>query len=180
MVFSEVLVHGTGITALALSVSGLVHKCDRTMHAKSGFAALLWAANNFLIGAHGAAALSLVSAGRQAAVNAVDRRSLALHRTAFAFFVLLTTVVAALTWSGPISAAVMGGSLLSCLAAFKLSGAPLRWVMFASSILWGVYSISFLAWWAVAANLLAAGAAAWGAIKVRQRAGLALPATLVQ
>ena len=161
----ELLLNGAGATALALNISGLAHPNDRTLRTKTGVAAALWAVNNFLMGAYSAAALSLVSASRQATVNAVDARGSRVRQSAFAAFMALTLLAGWLTWSGPVSAFTTAGSLLTCVAVFHLRDARLRWAMVASAALWMVNALVFNSWWQVAANLLAAAAAAWGALQ---------------
>jgi hypothetical protein len=165
----ELLLNGTGATALALNISGLAHPNDRTLRTKTGAAALLWALNNFLMGAHSAAALSLVSASRQATVNAVDARGGRARQAAFAAFMAITLLAGLLTWSGPVSAFTTAGSLLTCVAVFHLRDARLRWAMVASAALWMVNAVVFDSGWQVAANLLAAAAAGWGAVRAEAR-----------
>ena len=57
------LIHATGVCALALNVVALVRTCEKALRIQSGLAGVIWALNNLLLGAHTAAALSLVSAG---------------------------------------------------------------------------------------------------------------------
>ena len=73
---NDLLIHATGLAALALNVVALVCTCERRLRVRSGIAGMAWALNNFLLGAHAAAALSVVSAGRTATSAAT------LHRAA--------------------------------------------------------------------------------------------------
>ena len=79
---ADTLIHATGLFALTLNVSGVVRPNDRTLMRTTGWASALWAVNNVLIGAHTAAALSVLSVGRQSAAAALHgsspvRRSIA-------------------------------------------------------------------------------------------------------
>jgi hypothetical protein len=106
---NELLIHATGLDALALNVVALVCTCERTLRVRSGIAGMAWALNNFLMGANVAAALSVLSASRTAtsAITLGARRSRAI---AFATFAALTLVVGLLTWGGWASLLLMAGA----------------------------------------------------------------------
>lgn len=66
---SPYLVDATGLAALAINVSGLVRPSDKSLRMRAGWASALWALNNLFMGAHGAAALNVLGAGRQASAT---------------------------------------------------------------------------------------------------------------
>ena len=119
---NALLIHATGLGALALNVVALVCTCERSLRLRSGVAGMVWALNNFLMGANVAAALSVLGAGRTAtsAVTLGARRSRAIG---FAIFAALTLAVGALTWGGWASLLLVAASLLSTYAVFHLTGA---------------------------------------------------------
>jgi hypothetical protein len=94
---NELPVHATGLCAMALNVLALVRRCERSLRVQSGIAGFVWALNDLLLGAHTAAALSLVSAGRTATSAVTLRSTDALRRAAFVGFAMLTLAVGALT-----------------------------------------------------------------------------------
>lgn len=174
---SPLLIHATGLTALALNVVALVCTCERRLRLRSGVAGVLWAVNNLLLGANVAAALSVVSAGRVAASAVTLQAAARARRLAFAGFSALTVAVGAATWSGWASALMVGASLMSTYAFFHLTGRPLRWVMLAVSAMWMSNAWQYGSWEQIAANLLSAAAALWGACRLaRAQAGSAAPA----
>ncbi len=157
------LIHATGFAALALNVSGLVRTCDRSLRHSSGWASVLWALNNVLIGANSAAALSVVSAGRQASAQAVQGRDPRTLRAMCAGFLLLTLLVGLLTWNGMVTLLTTAGSLLATYGMFYMRGAPLRLAIFGSAALWMVNAWAYDSWWQMFGNLTTGGAAAYGA-----------------
>lgn len=169
---SEMLwIHATGVCALALNVAALVRTCERALRIQSGLAGAVWALNNLLLGAHTAAALSLLSAGRTAtsAITLSARES--TRRTVFAGFLLLTLAIGALTWHGWASILMVVASVLSTVAVFYLRGRALRWTMLAVSALWMYNAWLYDSWEQMAANLLTAAAALYGARRSAARAG---------
>jgi len=160
---TDFLIHASGMLALALNVLALMRSCERSMRVQSGVAGVAWALNNLLMGAHTAAALSLVSAGRTAAsavtLNSDDR----LRHMAFAGFAAIALIVSALTWQGESSAVLALASLLSTYAVFYLRGSALRWSMLLVSALWMVHAWSCDSWEQMAANVITAAAALVGA-----------------
>ena len=161
---SEMLfVHATGMCALALNVAALARTCERALRIKSGLAGVIWAVNNLLLGEHTAAALSLLSAGRTAtsAITLGARES--TRRTVFVGFLALTLAIGALTWHGWASVLMVVASLLSTVAVFYLRGRTLRWTMLAVSALWMYNAWLYDSWEQMAANLLTAAAALYGA-----------------
>src|ERR1700756_5488892 len=59
---NPLLIHATGLAALALNVVALTCTCERALRLRSGASGVIWALNNFLLGANVAAALSVISA----------------------------------------------------------------------------------------------------------------------
>ena len=155
------LIHATGLGALVLNVVALVCTCERSLRLRSGIAGICWALNNFLMGAHVAAALSVVSAGRTAtaAVTLGTRRA---RRLACGGFATLTGAVGVLTWEGWPSLLITGASLMSTYAVFHLTGHALRRVMVAVSALWMFNAWSVGSWEQMAGNVISAAAALYG------------------
>ncbi len=168
---NEFLIHLTGMCALVLNVLAIVKTCERRLRLQSGVAGLAWALNNLLLGAHLAAALSLVSAGRTASSAATLQGNAARRRQAFVAFAALTLLVCALTWQGWLSAILLTASLLSTYSMFYLRGPALRWVMLLVSMLWMINAWSYGSWEQVAANAATAAAALYAAWRAG-RAGL--------
>jgi len=160
---NEFLIHLTGMCALVLNVLAIVKTCERRLRLESGIAGLVWALNNLLLGAHSAAALSLVSAGRTASSAATLQSGEARRRLAFVGFAALTLLVAALTWQGWLSVFLVTASLLSTYSMFYMQGPALRWVMLLVSMLWMINAWSYGSWEQVAANAATAAAALYAA-----------------
>jgi len=163
------LIHATGLGALALNVVALVCTCERSLRLRSGIAGMAWALNNFLMGANVAAALSVLSASRTAtsAVTLGARRPRAI---AFAAFAALTLAIGMLTWAGWASLLMVVASLMSTYAVFHLTGRSLRWVMLAVSALWMFNAWSVGSWEQMAANVISAAASLYGACRVNRSA----------
>ena len=164
---NSLLIHVSGLLALTLNVVALVCTCERSLRLRSGVAGMVWALNNFLMGANVAAALSVVSAGRTAtsAVTLGERRS---RRIGFAIFALRTLAVGLWTWGGWASLLMVVASLMSTYAVFHLTGRSLRWVMLAVSALWMVNAWSYGSWEQMTANVLSAAASLYGACRIGQ------------
>jgi hypothetical protein len=170
------LIHVTGVCALALNVLALVHPCERALRIQSGLAGVIWALNNLLLGAHTAAALSLVSAGRTASSAVTLNAHESTRRAVFAGFLALTLLMGALTWHGWSSALMVLASVLSTVAVFYLRGRALRLAMLLVSALWMHNAWLYDSWEQMAANVLTAAAALFGARRVERAVGGA-PAT---
>lgn len=167
---TDFLVHASGLAALALNVIALVRTCEKALRLQSGLAGVAWAVNNLLLGAHTAAALSLVSAGRTATSAVTLQCGARLRLAAFAGFAALTLVIATLTWDGWPSLLLAVASMVSTYAVFYLRGAMLRWTMLLVSALWMHHAWSHGSWEQMAANLLTAGAAVYGAWRIERTA----------
>jgi hypothetical protein len=161
---NELLIHATGLGALALNVVALVCTCERTLRVRSGIAGMVWALNNFLMGANVAAALSVLGASRTA-TSAVTLGASRTRAIAFATFATATLAVGLLTWGGWASLLLVAASLLSTYAVFHLTGPSLRWVMLAVSALWMFNAWSVGSWEQMAANVISAAASLWGACR---------------
>jgi hypothetical protein len=164
---TELLIHATGVCALALNVAALVRSCEKALRLQSGLSGAIWALNNFLLGAHTAAALSLVSAGRTATSAATLRATDPVRHAACATFMALTLAITAFTWHGWPSALLLVASLLSTFAMFYLRATSLRLTMLPVSALWMVNAWLFDSWEQMLANGVTALAAIYGA----QRSG---------
>lgn len=155
----EWFIHASGLGALVLNVFALLHTCERRLRIQSSFAGAAWALNNLLLGAHTAAALSLLSAGRSATSAATLAASARRRGTAFLIFFLVTLAVGAFTWHGWPSAPIVVASLLSTFAMFYLRGRRLRLAVLLSSALWMHSAWYHDSWEQIVANLLTAAAA---------------------
>jgi hypothetical protein len=105
---------------------------------QSGLSGAIWALNNLLLGAHTAAALSLISAGRTATSAVTLRATDPVRHAACAAFIALTLAISAFTWQGWPSALLLVASLLSTFATFYLRATSLRLTMLPVSALWMV------------------------------------------
>jgi hypothetical protein len=171
---NTLLIHATGLGALALNVVALVCSCERSLRVRSGIAGMAWALNNFLIGANVAALLSVVSASRTA-TSAVTLDGPGRARAiAFTGFMGLTLLIGVATWGGWPSVLMIGASLMSTYAVFHLTGRSLRWVMLAVSALWMFNAWSYGSWEQMAANVFSALASLYGACRIG-RAGTVSP-----
>lgn len=157
------LVHATGLAALAFNIRALVGSNDRSLRSTTAWASGLWAMNNFLIGAHSAAALSVLGIGRQASASAVQERAQHLKLTVCALFLVVTLVAGALTWNGAVTVFTTTGSLLTTYAMFFMRGVGLRLAMVGVATLWMYNAWAYDSWWQMLANLASGGAAAYGA-----------------
>ena len=162
------LIHATGLVALSLNVRGLVGSSDRSLRTSTGIASAIWALNNFLLGAHTAAALSAISVGRQASAEAVQDRSSGTRLMAFLAMVSITLVASALTWNGWTTVCTGAGSLVGTWAMFYLRGTSLRLAMVLVAALWMYNAWAYNSWWQMAANSAAGGAALLGAWRARR------------
>ena len=157
------LVNATGLAALAFNVTGLVRTSDRSLRHSTGWASALWAANNLLIGAQSAAALSALSVGRQASASAVQGRSDVTKLVSCATFLAVTLAVGVLTWNGRASLFTTAGSMLATYAMFYMRGAVLRVAMVGVAALWMYNAWAYDSWWQMFGNAVNGGAAAYGA-----------------
>jgi hypothetical protein len=166
---NDILIHITGLCALSLNVFALLLTCEKSLRVHSGIAGFVWALNNLLLGAHTAAALSLVSAGRTATSAVTLKTSDRGRLTAFAGFAALALLVSAVTWHGLPSVLLALASLLSTYAMFYMRGKRLRWTMLVVSGLWMHHAWSNDSWEQMAANLATAAAALYGAWRAERR-----------
>ena len=165
---TELLVHGTGLVALVLNVLSLARRCERRLRIESSLAGLGWALNNLLLGAHTAAALSVVSASRTATAGLALNAPAAHRRRACLGFMVLSLGAGLVTFSNWLSLLVVLASLLSTYAMFYLHGRALRWILVLVSVLWMHSAWSNDSVEQIAANLLCAAAALWGACRQKQ------------
>ena len=160
------LIHATGIAALCLNVVALVCSCERRLRLRSGVAGMAWALNNFLLGAHAAAALSVVSAGRTATSAATLHRAARERGAVFLVFAALTVAIGVATWTGPATLVITSASVLSTYAVFHMTGRALRWTMLLVSAMWMLNAWTIGSWEQMAANVLSAVACLVGAWRV--------------
>jgi hypothetical protein len=165
MSITQYLIHASGLIALVLNIQGLVRPCDRTLRKTTGIAAFLWALNNFLLGAHTAAALSAVSVGRQVSATAVQSSTELKRRLACGGFMALSLLVGAWTWHGPTTIFTVSAVLIATYAMFHLHGFALRMSMLLVSVLWMANAFAFDSLEQMAANLATGVAAAIGALR---------------
>ena len=160
---SALLVHATGMAALAVNVSGLVRTSDRSLRSSTGWASALWAANNLFMGADSAAALSALSVGRQASASVVQKHSERIKLWTCLCFLGVTLLLGALTWNGKVTLVTTAGSMLSTYAMFYMRGVLLRVAMIGVAALWMYNALFYDSWWQIVANAVNGGAAAFGA-----------------
>jgi hypothetical protein len=165
---NDLLIHATGLCALALNAAALLRTCEKSLRVQSGIAGVIWALNNLLLGAHTAAALSLVSAGRTATSATTLDSGRRLRRLVFVGFVALTLAISAVTWHGWPSLCMAIASMLSTYSMFYLRGRALRWSMLAVSALWMHNAWSYDSWEQMAANAVTAAAALYGAWRIER------------
>ena len=171
---TDLLIHATGLGALVLNVIALARTCERSLRVQSSLAGVIWACNNLLLGAHTAAALSLVGAGRTATSAATLQSDESLRRAIFLGFAVLTLAIGAVTWHGWSSVLLIIASLLSTYAMFYLRGRQLRWSMLAVSALWMYNACTYDSWYQIVANAATGAAALYGAWRVDRCADLAV------
>lgn len=157
------LIHFTGLAALLLNVSGLVRSCDRTLRLRGGIAAVLWMLNNLLLGAHTAAALCAVSAGRQAVSTVTHTGSARWRLAACLGFMSISMTAVLLTWHGWPTLLMAAAAMISNYAMFYLHGRQLRLAVLIGSALWMYNAWTFDSWEQMIANVVTALAGAYGA-----------------
>jgi len=162
-----ILVHATGIAALGLSVRSTLHLCDRRLHRGHILAGILWALNNFLLGATTGAALSCVSVARTGTASLVYKGDNRIRIGACALFMLISLATAALTWRGWLTVLPVAASILVTYAAFFLSGARLRFALLISALLWTQNVLSLHSPEQIGGNLLGIAGAAVGVWRTR-------------
>jgi len=163
---TALLIHVTGLAALGLNVVALACTCERSLRLRSGAAGIIWALNNFLLGSHAAAALSVVSAGRTATSAVTLNAAGQLRCAAFVAFMTLTSMIGVLTWNGVPTLVMTAASLLSTYAMFHMTGRVLRWMMLLVSVMWMLNAWIYGSWEQMAANVLSAGACMMGVRRV--------------
>jgi len=167
---SDFLVHASGIAALVVNVCALLCRCEVALRRQTVAAGCLWAINHVLLGAHSAAALSVVSASRTATAASTLERSRIARRNAFLAFAALTVVAGLATWNGWTSGVTLAASVMSTYAMFYMRGAALRLSMLAASMLWMVNAWEYGSWEQMAANVVTGVVAAYGAWTVSRSA----------
>jgi hypothetical protein len=161
-VTASILVHATGIAALGLSVRSTMHRCDRGLHRGYFLAGILWALNNFLLGATTGAALSCVSVARTGTASLVYQGDNRIRIGACALFILISLVTASLTWHGYLTLLPVAASILVTYAAFFLAGSRLRLALLISALLWTQNVLSLHSPEQIGGNLLGIVAATVG------------------
>jgi len=160
---TELLIHATGVCALALNVTALARRCEKALRLQSGLSGVIWALNNLLLGAHTAALLSLISASRTATSAVTLRAADPVRHAACGAFMALTLATTVFTWHGWPSALLLVASLLSTFAMFYLRATSLRLTMLPVSALWMVNGWWYDSWEQMLANVVTAVAAIYGA-----------------
>jgi hypothetical protein len=166
----DLLVHASGIAALVVNVCALLCRCEVGLRRQTVAAGCLWAVNHVLLGAHSAAALTVVSASRTATAASTLERSRIARRNAFLAFAALTIVAGLVTWNSWTSGVALAASVMSTYAMFYMRGAPLRLSMLAASVLWMVNAWEYGSWEQMAANVITGVVAAYGAWTVSRSA----------
>jgi hypothetical protein len=151
-----------------LNIAGLVRTSDRSLRHSTGWASALWAANNLLMGAQSAAALSALSVGRQVSASNVQGGSERTKLFSCLAFLLVTLVLGTLTWNGVTTLFSMAGSMLATYAMFYMRGVALRLAMIGVASLWMYNAWAYDSWWQMLGNTLNGVAAAYGAWRASQ------------
>jgi hypothetical protein len=165
---TALLIHGTGLIALLLNIVALCRTRERSLRIQSSLSGVAWTANNLLLGANAAAALTLVSVSRTATSAVLLERSARWRAMGCGSFLLLTLAIGLSTWNGWPSALVTAASLMSTYAMFYMRGRPLRWVMIAVSLLWMHHAWTHDSWEQIAANIASIAAAFVGALRLER------------
>jgi hypothetical protein len=162
-------IRASGVVGLTITMLGLMAPKDTKMMLLLTVGALFWALNNFLLGAHTACVLSLVSSARTFTSMQLKGSDSRFRLPACLTFSGVTITAGALTWGGLISLFPMAGSLCSTAGNFFLNGMRLRLALGTSNLLWLASAIHFRAWEQIVsqvATLLATGFGVWRAYQV--------------
>jgi hypothetical protein len=164
------LVRVTGAVALGISVLGLVAPRDQKMLRLLSVSALLWAWNNFLIGAMTACALSALSALRSATCSHIIGKPSKYRLPACLAFCATALGAGAFTWVGVVSIFPLVGTLLSTVSNFFLTGVGLRLVVAVSNLFWLAGSIHYRAWEQIVSLCITLLASCYGIWQAHQAA----------
>ena len=167
MLFFELIINATGVAALAMNLRGLAQKSDHSLQTSSAWSSALWALNSFLLGANSAAAMNVLSVGRQATAATFGAEAARLKALACAAFLAVAAIMALVTWNGLTTASTAAASMLATSAMFYLRGARLRVALAAVAVLWIYNGIVYEAWWQLVSTLLSLAMAVFGAWRTR-------------
>lgn len=138
-------IRASGVAGLALTLLGLTASNDKRMLCLITVGALFFSLNNFLIGAHTACLLSLVSSlGTFTSLQLTGFKS-RFRQPACLTFSGAAIAIGILTWGGPVSLFASAGSLCGTVGTFFLQGARMRLALGASNLLWLCSAIHFRA-----------------------------------
>jgi hypothetical protein len=163
----ELFINATGVAALAVNLRGLAQKSDRSLQNSSAWSSALWALNSFLLGAHSAAAMNMLSVGRQATAASVDSQAARVRAIACTAFLAIAAIMALVTWNGATTACTASASMLATWAMFYLRGARLRVALAVVAVLWIYNGLAYEAWWQLISTLLSLAMAMFGAWRTR-------------
>jgi hypothetical protein len=163
----ELIINATGVAALALNLRGLAQKSDHSLRKSSAWSSALWALNSFLMGAHSAAAMNMLSVGRQATAASVESRAFRVRAVVCAIFLAIAAVLALVTWNGATTACTASASMLATWAMFYLRGARLRVALAVVAALWTYNGLVYEAWWQLISTLMSLAMAMFGAWRTR-------------
>lgn len=150
-----VLAYVMGAVGVVVEWRAYLQHCGRAFRQWSAAGALLWAAMYALLGAW-TAALTMGSTALRTWISGW----LGLHRhrhLAAVGFVLLFTVLTALSWQGAVSMLPAFAVINTTLALFFLDNRRMRIVLLLSSVAWIANDIVWQAWPALLAETVAAG-----------------------
>lgn len=164
------LVRVTGVAALCISVIGLVAPRDQKMLRLLSVSALLWALNNFLIGAMTAGALSALSALRSATSAQILDKPTKYRLPVCLAFCGTAVGASVFTWVGPVSLLPLSGTLISTVSNFFMTGVRLRLILACSNLFWLAGSIHYRAWEQIIALCVTLLATCYGIWQVHQAA----------
>ncbi len=165
---SDLIINATGVAALAMNLRGLAQDSDNSLRKSSAWSSALWALNSFLLGAHSAAAMNVLSVGRQATAASVGTHAARLRALACVCFMAVAVIAALVTWNGLATASTTAASMLATGAMFYLRGARLRVALAVVAALWIYNGIVYEAWWQLISTLLSLVMAMFGAWRTRE------------
>ncbi|MCC5610548.1 YgjV family protein [Nostoc sp. CHAB 5834] len=158
-IFTQLL----GIAGVCVSLYGLTQKNDMSLRKLACISAVLMSTYNFMNGAATIAALQLTVVVRHCFAIWAEGREGALKNGFFSFCVLSCVAATYLTYKGPFSLLLMGGSLISTYASFYWGKARLRLGLGTTQFIFLLAAIHYGLLWQGVSSLIALAGALFGA-----------------
>lgn len=158
-VFTQLL----GIAGVLVNLYGLTQKNDVSLRKLACISAVMLSTYNFMLGAATIAALQLTIVGRHGFAIWFGDREGAVKNGFFAFFMLVCVAATYLTYKGPVSMLLLGGSFLSTYASFYWGKARLRLGLGTTSFIFLLAAIHYGVLWQGVSNVIAIAGALLGA-----------------